>query len=74
MPIKQREALTFVSTIEESMVKGFPFTIPAEYANLPQLLVGGGPLAGGDGAWPGIWGGVGRGMRQHAAGAGSGLS
>lgn len=38
VPIKQREALTYVSTIEESMVKGFPFAVPKEYDNLPQLL------------------------------------
>mmetsp|Transcript_34778 Transcript_34778/g.88082 ORF Transcript_34778/g.88082 Transcript_34778/m.88082 type:complete len:421 (-) Transcript_34778:340-1602(-) len=38
VPIKQREALGYVSTIEESMVKGFPFTVPAEYSQLPQLL------------------------------------
>lgn len=41
VPIKQREALNYVSTIEESMVKGFPFTVPSEYSNLPQLLVSG---------------------------------
>lgn len=37
VPIKQQEVLSFVSIIEESMVKGFPFEIPSEYANLPQL-------------------------------------
>ncbi len=41
VPIKQREALSYVSTIEESMVKAFPFTVPSEYDNLPQLLVHG---------------------------------
>ncbi|KAJ9526654.1 hypothetical protein QJQ45_017578, partial [Haematococcus lacustris] len=38
VPIKQREALTYVSTIEEAMVKGFPFEVPAEYKDMPQLL------------------------------------
>lgn len=26
-----------VTAIEEAMVKGFPFEVPAEYGNLPQL-------------------------------------
>ncbi|KAG7666671.1 putative Peptidyl-prolyl cis-trans isomerase, chloroplastic [Nannochloris sp. 'desiccata'] len=37
VPIKQQELLSYVSTIEESMVKGFPFEVPSQYANLPQL-------------------------------------
>jgi cyclophilin family peptidyl-prolyl cis-trans isomerase len=37
VPIKQQELLGYVSTIEESMVKGFPFEVPKQYANLPQL-------------------------------------
>jgi hypothetical protein len=41
VPIKQRECLDKVSIIEESMVKGFPFEVPKEYSQLPQLLVGG---------------------------------
>ena len=40
IPIKQQEALGFVGTIEESMVKGFPYEVPPQYANLPQLKVG----------------------------------
>lgn len=34
---KQNIALEQVARIEAAMVKGFPFTVPAEYANLPQL-------------------------------------
>lgn len=37
VPIKQQELLNYVGDIEEAMVKGFPFTVPAEYSNLPQL-------------------------------------
>ena len=40
IPIKQQEALGFVSIIEEAMVKGFPYEVPKQYANLPQLKVG----------------------------------
>ncbi|MBH8560606.1 peptidylprolyl isomerase [Nostoc sp. CENA67] len=29
--------LNIVSLLEESMVKGFPYEVPAEYSNLPQL-------------------------------------
>lgn len=36
IPIKG-EVLTKVGLIEKLMVKGFPFDIPEEYANLPQL-------------------------------------
>lgn len=39
VPIKQREALSYVGQIEEAMVKGFPFSVPPEYANRPLLLV-----------------------------------
>ena len=37
VPIKQQELLFYVGRIEESMVNGFPFEVPKEYANLPQL-------------------------------------
>ncbi len=36
--LKRRELLDVVGEIEESMVVGFPYEVPAEYANLPQLL------------------------------------
>lgn len=39
IPLKQQEALGFVGQIEEAMVKGFPYEVPAQYANLPQLKV-----------------------------------
>ena len=39
IPSKQQEALGFVSIIEEAMVKGFPYEVPKQYANLPQLKV-----------------------------------
>ena len=35
---KRLELLTQVGQLEELMVQGFPFAIPEEYANLPQLL------------------------------------
>lgn len=35
--IKRRELLDLVSELEESMVVGYPFEVPQEYANLPQL-------------------------------------
>lgn len=38
VPLKQREALTYVGMVEEAMVKGFPFEIPKEYADRPLLL------------------------------------
>ena len=41
VPLKQREALTYVGLIEEAMVAGFPFEVPKEYASRPLLLVGG---------------------------------
>ena len=34
---KQQLALTYVGDIEQAMVKGFPFTVPSDYDNLPQL-------------------------------------
>ena len=37
VPIKQQEVLSYVGDIEQAMVDGFPFEVPAEYANLPQL-------------------------------------
>jgi peptidylprolyl isomerase len=36
--LKRKELLTFVTELEESMVEGYPFAVPEEYANLPQLL------------------------------------
>lgn len=39
VPIKQQEALGYVGQIEEAMVKGFPYNVPSQYANLPQLKV-----------------------------------
>ena len=41
VPIKQQAALDYVGAVEEAMVGAFPFTVPADYANLPQLKVGG---------------------------------
>ncbi|KAG2489584.1 hypothetical protein HYH03_011866 [Edaphochlamys debaryana] len=38
VPIKQKEALAYLNTIEEAMVKGFPFEIPKEYQDRPLLL------------------------------------
>lgn len=34
---KQQDLLVYVSSVEEAMIKEFPFTVPKEYANLPQL-------------------------------------
>jgi hypothetical protein len=53
VPIKQRECLDKVSIIEESMVKGFPFEVPKEYSQLPQLLVGVPQESFGLGCWCG---------------------
>ncbi len=36
--LKRKELLTLITELEESMVEGFPFQVPEEYANLPQLL------------------------------------
>ncbi len=46
VPIIQSTALNYVGDIEEAMVKGFPFSVPAEYANLPQLKVHGWCMGG----------------------------
>lgn len=37
IPSVQQNALTYVGQIEEAMMKGFPFTVPSQYDNLPQL-------------------------------------
>lgn len=37
VPIKQQEVLSYVGAIEQAMVNGFPFEVPSEYSNLPQL-------------------------------------
>ena len=39
VPSVQQNALTYVGQIEEAMMKGFPFTVPSQYDNLPQLKV-----------------------------------
>lgn len=39
VPIKQRECLEYVGAAEEAMVKGFPFDVPAQYAQRPLLKV-----------------------------------
>jgi hypothetical protein len=39
VPIKQRECLQYVGEIQEAMVKGFPFEVPAQYADRPLLKV-----------------------------------
>lgn len=31
--------LNLIGDVEQAMVKGFPFTVPKEYDNLPQLKV-----------------------------------
>lgn len=36
--IKRKELLDLVTELEESMVVGYPFEVPDEYDNLPQLL------------------------------------
>ncbi|MDJ0532200.1 MAG: peptidylprolyl isomerase [Xenococcaceae cyanobacterium MO_207.B15] len=36
--INRRKLLDIITELEESMVVGYPFEIPEEYANLPQLL------------------------------------
>lgn len=38
MAIERQEILNQVGQVEQLMVKGFPYQIPEEYANLPQLL------------------------------------
>jgi cyclophilin family peptidyl-prolyl cis-trans isomerase len=37
VPFKQQEALGYITAIEEAMVDGFPFNIPAPYDTLPAL-------------------------------------
>lgn len=39
VPLVQQRCLDYVGQVEEAMVKGFPFDVPPEYANLPQLKV-----------------------------------
>jgi peptidylprolyl isomerase len=34
---KRQKLLDLVTLLEESMVKGFPYEVPSEYSNLPQL-------------------------------------
>lgn len=54
-----------MSRIEEAMVQGFPFEVPQEYSNLPQLKVGG-VLGVGRCSWesdPGVASQVGLGFR-----------
>jgi peptidylprolyl isomerase len=36
--LKREELLNLVTDLEELMVVGYPFEVPAEYSNLPQLL------------------------------------
>ena len=36
--LKRKELLDLVTDLEQSMVVGYPFEVPEEYANLPQLL------------------------------------
>lgn len=35
--VKRSQLLDLIGTLEEDMVQGFPFEVPAEYSNLPQL-------------------------------------
>jgi hypothetical protein len=39
VPLEQQSCLRYVGDIEEAMVKGMPFEVPKQYANLPQLKV-----------------------------------
>ena len=39
VPLQQQACLDRVGAVEEAMVRGFPFEVPQEYANLPQLKV-----------------------------------
>lgn len=39
VPAKQQQVLIALGNVEEAMVQGFPFEIPAQYSNLPQLKV-----------------------------------
>lgn len=49
IPRAAADALAAVGAAEECMVKGFPFEVPAEYADLPQLKVRGGGIV-----WQGL--------------------
>ena len=40
VPAAAADALGFVGDIEAAMVQKFPFDVPKEYANLPQLKAG----------------------------------
>jgi hypothetical protein len=44
VPVLQQEALAYVGRVEEAMVQGFPFKVPEQYSNLPQLKVLSPPL------------------------------
>lgn len=44
IPSVQQNALTYVGQIEEAMMKGFPFEVPSQYDNLPQLKASSCPL------------------------------
>lgn len=39
VPIIQQKCLDAVGEVEQAMVRGFPFDVPQEYADLPQLKV-----------------------------------
>lgn len=52
VPIKQRECLEYLGGVEEAMVAGLNFEVPAEYASRPLLKVG--RERRGRGGW---WGG-----------------
>lgn len=39
VPAAAADALGYVGDIEAALVKGFPFEVPQEYADLPQLKV-----------------------------------
>lgn len=49
IPVLQQACLNLVGDIEESMVSGYPFEVPKEYANLPQLKASNGDWAGSGG-------------------------
>ncbi|KAL4447585.1 hypothetical protein ABPG75_004804 [Micractinium tetrahymenae] len=37
VPLQQQKALDYVGAMEEAMVRGLPFEVPKDYADLPQL-------------------------------------
>lgn len=41
VPLVQQQCLDYVGAVEEAMVGAFPFEVPKEYADLPQLKVRG---------------------------------